>query len=73
MGGGGGGVGGGGGGGASLIPPPPLPLHGANRCTHAVQVYRGLQLSWLSLAKCKIEMQINPQCSKLAVFAITIT
>ena len=31
--------------------------------------------SWLSLAKCKIEMQLdklNQQCSKLALFANTI-
>ena len=28
--------------------------------------------SWLSLAKCKIE-KLNPQCSKLALFANTIT
>ena len=28
--------------------------------------------SWLSLAKCKIEMQLNQQCSKLALVVIAI-
>ena len=54
----------------------PLAMHKLNQqsSNHIWQVYRLRECyvqriaSWLSLAKCKIEMQLilNPQCSKLA-------